>query len=130
MYRDGKGTEVDFQKSCELFNDAAKQGNVGAIANIISLYVSGTLDDRALYDEQMCRMKRIAESGNADAIRRMGNFYFDGVGVKKDFTTALKWYEKAARMGDSWCRNRLAEMYRDGKGTSIDIGKSMQWYCY
>ena len=72
----------------------------------------------------MRHMENMASSGNLDAIRRMGNYYYyDGVGVKRDYSKAIEWYEKAAILGDAWSKNRLGEMYRDGKKTTLNIDR-------
>ena len=128
MYRDGKGTTIDIESSTKWFLEAAHQGNIGSIANLINIYVSGSTNDEGIFNEAFEMMNANALSGNLDAIKRMGNFYYDGVGVKKDYAEAIKWYEKAASLGDSWSKNRLGEMYRDGKGTTIDIEKSIHWF--
>ena len=117
MYRDGKGTEPNNEKALAWFKEAANSGNTISIANIIDMCVSKIVDDNTLCVEQMKLMENIATYGNLYAIRRMGNYYYDGIGVKRDYRMAAKWYEKAAILGDSWCKNRLGEMYRDGKGT-------------
>ncbi|WP_400225292.1 tetratricopeptide repeat protein, partial [Methanomethylophilus alvi] len=56
-----------------------------------------------------------------------GTYYYDGAGVKKDYSMAIKWYEMAALLGDQWSKNRLGEMYRDGKGTTPNMEKAMKW---
>ena len=73
-------------------------------------------------------MSRMADGGNLDALRRMGNLYYDGVAVKKDYAEALKWYEKCAKLGDAWCRMRCGEMYRDGKGTENNLDAAMHYF--
>ena len=128
MYRDGKGTEVDYTTSVHWLMESAMQGNIIATADIITMYVSKQIDDTKAYDIAMSIMAMQANSGNIDAINRMGNFYYDGVGVKKDYAVAMSWYEKAANLGNSWSKMRLGEMYRDGKGTEVDYEKMLKWY--
>ena len=127
MYRDGKGTYPDVEKAKEWFTKASIFGNTISISNILNLYSTGILDKDQFYEKHMNILKKLAENGNLDAARRMGNLYYDGVGVKKDYSTAIKWYEKAALLGDQWSKNRLGEMYRDGKGTYPDVEKATRW---
>ncbi len=153
MYKDGTGTEINLEESdkwfnifsdnsntinnmwladwiklnnCydrtfidELYSRSANGGNSISLSNVINL---NTLVDKECM-EQMKLMENMATCGNLDAIRRMGNYYYDGIGVKRDYRMAVKWYEKAAILGDSWCKNRLGEMYRDGKGTEPNTNK-------
>ena len=128
MYRDGKGTQPNIEKATEWFYKASIMGNAGAMSNIIYMYSSGTLERDPFYDDCIDILKNMANNGNIDAMRRLGNFYYDGVGVKKDYFAAITWYEKAASLGDQWCRSRLGEMYRDGKGTQPNIEKATEWF--
>ena len=126
MYRDGKGGLIqDLEKSKHLFLLASKQGNVSSILNLISMITSKQIDDE-YYGELITLLENIANAGNIESIKRLGNYHYDGVGVPKDYKQALEWYEKSSKLGDSWSKQRLAEMYRDGKGTDIDIDKAIQ----
>ena len=103
-------------------------GNTTAISNILNTAIASNEFDENGYSNLLNSMKFLAENGNIDAAKRMGNYYYDGIGVKKDYSEAIKWYEKAALLGDQWSRNRLGEMYRDGKGTAPDMEKAIEWF--
>lgn len=107
------------------YMSAAAQGIASGAGNEINLSLATGTDDWKFMIE---RMKFLAENGNVDAMRRMGNFYYSGIGVEKNFVEAFKWYQSAASALDSWSINRLGEMYRDGKGTDIDIGKAREMF--
>lgn len=128
MYRDGIGTPIDPVKATECFMYGAKNGNVIAIWNIISMYVSGMIEDSNVHINAMNMLKKLAKCGNSDAARRLGNLYYDGVGVKKDYSEAIVWYEIAANLGDQWSKTRLGDMYRDGRGTIQNLKKSVEFY--
>ena len=76
----------------------------------------------------MSMLENYANSGNVEAIRRLGNFYYDGVGVPKDDSVAIGWYRKGASLGDPWCKIRMGDMYRDGRGTERDPDEALRWY--
>ena len=128
MYRDGKGVCIDYEQSMRWHIDSARQGNMAAVGNIITMYASGASANVEIFSEAFDILKKTAESGNIDAICRMGNLYYDGVGVSKDYAEALKWYQKSATLGHAWSKLRVGDMYRDGKGTQIDYEKSYFWY--
>lgn len=121
MYRDGKGTDIDLEKAISLYFELAKQGNTNALANLITIATSSPSFYSTIFDRALKMLINIAYSGNLDAIKRVGNLYYDGVGVAKDYSEASYWYKKASILGDNWAKNRLAEMYRDGKVSEVEI---------
>jgi len=130
MYRDGKGADVDYQQSIHWFEQAALQGHVGAIHSIINLCLSN--GDTINYDYKKCyeMLRQLSLSGSADAARRMGNIYYDGIGLEKDYCQAMNYYEIAYSLGDLWSCVRLGDMYRDGKGVERNIDSALQRYLY
>ena len=128
IYRDGRGIESNYEKSTIWFKKAAKLCHVGAIGSLINMYVAGTIKDQNIYESSMKQLKILAKNGNVDAMRRLGNYYYDGVGVKKDYAMALNWYVRVANMGDAWCKNRISEMYRDGKGVDKNKAVAFEWF--
>lgn len=128
MYRDGKGTHPDLSKSIHYFENASIQGNVLAMFNLITLINAGTISVKSLNYPVIDCLKMVASLGNIDAIRKIGNIYYDGFGCVRDYTEALTWYKKSALLGDVWSKNRIAEMYRDGKGIPIDYNEALKWF--
>lgn len=123
MYRDGLGTDADPIESEKYFLRAARLGNTGAMAAVIDLSSKGIKEKTQATDECMKLLESAAVNGNIDACRKLGNYYFDGRVVSKDYKKALEWYEKGAMLGDSWSKTRAAEMCRDGKGVPTDSEK-------
>lgn len=58
------------------------------------------------------------------------NIYKKGLNAfkKKDYSTALQLFEKAALTGNASAQNNLAYMYQQGYGVSQDNTKAMEWY--
>ncbi len=52
-----------------------------------------------------------AEEGDANAQLSLGEKYYDGQCVLKDYKEAMKWYRKAADQGDAMAQARLGLMY-------------------
>ena len=127
MYKDGKGTTPDMEKAMEWFAETSIFGNTVAIANILNIYSTEILEKDIFYEKNINFLKKLAMNGSVDAARRVGTYYYDGAGVKKDYSVAIKWYEMAALLGDQWSKNRLGEMYKDGKGTTPDMEKAIRW---
>lgn len=154
MYRDGIGVEKNIEKSNKWFDSYAKanlfQFNLWAIdyartvdnEGIDTLYenVSGMLNpgiiqqhlaytkDSLKREELLNALKMVAETGNQDAINRLGNMYYDGFCVSVDLVKALYWYEKGAKYGNAWSCFRAGEMHRDGKGTEKNVERSISFF--
>lgn len=57
--------------------------------------------------------------------RRWGEFYQDGLAVKKDYRKAREFYEKGAQIGDYNCYNKVGDMFYYGWGFQWIIGKRL-----
>lgn len=128
MYRDGKGVNPHNLEASNWFIKAGKLGNISALNNVVTIYASGVLKNEEIYNCAINLLKGFANMGNIDAIIRLDNYYYYGIGVKKDYQIAASWYEKSAKLGNSLSKMRLGEMYRDGKGVPVDIEKAMKWF--
>jgi TPR repeat protein len=58
----------------------------------------------------------------------LGSRYFQGHGVPKDNTEAVKWYRKAAEQGDAKAQGLLGSAYAKGRGVSKDNAEAAKWY--
>ena len=58
----------------------------------------------------------------------LGFIYFEGRGVTKDYTEAVKWYRMAAEAGIVEAQNNLGFMYSKGHGISKDIIAAYMWF--
>jgi len=54
--------------------------------------------------------------------------YEGGQGVAKDYSEALKWYQKAADQGDANAQTNLGLMYEYGCGVDKSESKAKKWY--
>ena len=58
----------------------------------------------------------------------LGQLYMGGLGVKKDYKKAIKWFEKAAKQGDSDAMYEIGRCYYyGGNGIKKDIKKAKEW---
>jgi len=69
-----------------------------------------------------------AEKGNAGAMLNLGNFYEQGVGIGRNYTKAMTWYEKAAKAGQAEGYYNLGVCYDIGMGATADAAKALQNY--
>ena len=71
--------------------------------------------------------QREANQGNAQAQAFLGSVYYQGEGMRQDYTKAAQWFEKAANQGHAGSQFILGSMYARGEGVPQDYSKSMQW---
>ena len=93
------------------------------------LYERGLVYDEAgNYTEALSWYLRAAESGNAEAMRKIGNLYREGLGVEQDPGKAVEWYLKAIDGGDAPAMYNLGNCYIMGVGVEQDYREAMNWY--
>ena len=49
-------------------------------------------------------------------------------GAKRDYTEAIKWYQKAAEQGYARAQYTVGDMYEKGEGVSKDVAEAIKWY--
>jgi uncharacterized protein len=64
------------------------------------------------------------EAGNADALQQIGNMYFNGHGVPKDYAMAAQYFQQAADLNNGYALRFLANMYEAGLLGSPDPEKA------
>ncbi len=116
IHRDGKGTVMDAVRASAYFRDAAVQGNAAAAWNMILMSASGCVG-REVFEDALSLLEGMAATGNLDAMRRLGNLYYDGVSVPRDPSKALEWYEKCAAVGDGWSMVRCDSIRKEANKT-------------
>ncbi|MCK9154923.1 MAG: sel1 repeat family protein [Paludibacteraceae bacterium] len=68
------------------------------------------------------------DSKNIRAWRYLGDCYYNGDGVEKNYTQAVKWYSKATEKGDAISQLFLGDCYRLGKGIEKNYIAAAEWY--
>lgn len=68
-----------------------------------------------------------AEQNDLEAQNFLGVHYLLGLGVKRDFALARKWYEKAAISGHPDAQRNLGLMYEAGHGIPRDFENAYIW---
>ncbi len=110
MFRDGKGTPADLTEAIRNYLIAARLGNAGAVNSIVTLCESHPELGRDPVLEAIGILSSMAEGGNSDAMRRLGNYYYDGIGVEKDLEKAFMWYRRGAKFGDFYCIEKIKSL--------------------
>lgn len=114
-YEAGIGVAVDKAAAAHWYRAASDRNFAPAMINLAGLAltnpgVAGTPDPAAA----AALVRRVAETGSTDGMFDMGRLSEIGIGVAKDMTEALHWYQRAADAKDSRAMLRLAMIYADG----------------
>ena len=72
-----------------------------ALVLLIGLFTSGGKSTGSTSSQSFSQIKAAAERGDAAAQYQLGEAYFYGRGVTKNYTEAEKWYKKAAQQYNS-----------------------------
>lgn len=74
--------------------------------------------------------EELAMQGDISAQWRLGQMYYNGEGVRQDYTKAAEWYRKAAAHGNSgvaYAQYNLGVMYYNGEGVRQDDAQAKEW---
>ena len=120
MYRNGRGTQQNYEEAAVWYRKAAEQGHADAQSNLGSMY-SGGHGVPQNYKEAAVWYRKAAEQGEAIAQHNLAQLYRLGQGVPQSDKEAVSWYRKAAVQGDIDAHNDLGNMYLDGRGVPENV---------
>ena len=69
-----------------------------------------------------------AAMGDVNAINRLGMCYFDGKGVKRDFSISRAYFKLGVTKGNVNSLYRLGDFYMEGLGVERDERKAVEYY--
>ena len=79
-------------------------------------------------DQELDKIRRAAEQGDAEAQTDLGGMYRDGQGLPQDDAQAVHWYRRAADQGYAPAQDNLGRMYQNGRGVPQDDAQAVSWY--
>jgi TPR repeat protein len=77
-------------------------------------------------------LKPLAEQGNAQAQFNLGSLYYQGRGVRQDYTEAAQWMRKAAEQGHIFAQVTLGSIHAEGVQGAIqkDYPQALMWFIF
>jgi TPR repeat protein len=66
--------------------------------------------------------------GSAQAIKNLGDCYYDSTGVAKDYSEAVRLFKQAAELGNPWALCNLGVCYQYGQGVAKDVARARSLY--
>lgn len=82
---------------------------------------------RHSYEDDVKKLRPLAEDGNAEAQNALGVLYEAGLGVERNRQKAAVWYKKAATQGDVHAQYNLGRLYQTGTGVKQNYAESYFW---
>jgi len=96
---------------------------IALLAAPFILLAESTQDSRSLEE-----LHNAARQGDVSAQYTLGDSYYYGKEVQKDFSAAIKWFRGAAEQGYLPAQYSLGNCYRYGNGIPHDYEKAVKWY--
>ncbi len=118
-YRDGRGVECDLIKASELMREASNK-DIGWAKNEL-FDMLWTFKTPETDQEMISVISSFANTGDGNAMLRMGRAYREGRGVKQDMAMAIDWMRKASDKNISSAKIELSDiLWHLGTPDSLD----------
>jgi TPR repeat protein len=127
-YHDGYLVKKDWEKAYDCYYQAMGEGDIPSIIVMAEMLEGGSDEMEENPKGAFCLYKIAAEAGNdAYAQSIVGDKYFHGDGVEKDWKQALHWLMQAAEEGDALAQYHAGIMHFNGDGTEQNTKKALDW---
>ncbi len=132
----GWGVAVDLRRAAELYEEAAKSGNVHAMGCLSSFWRFGVgrkCDLRQAeswakrFLDSMLREGGAADRGEPNACLSVGDWCRFGYGMAACPKRAFEWFVRAAEKNAWEAMLRLSQMLAIGEGCKRSVGDSREW---
>jgi TPR repeat protein len=100
LHMQGTGTPQNISEAVRYFELARKQGDPVATQNLAVINAQGGPGFPKDEKRAFALAREAAEQANIPALRLMGFFYANGIGIERDFERAYAWSAMAAKAGD------------------------------
>lgn len=133
MYLEGNGVAMDTKIAEKWFKKAANSGHVQADGELKKLYKKIIIESTTVADDDdntdvLEYRRKAALNGDVSLQLQLGNAYYKGDGVARNYTEAYSWYSKAAENGNADAQAKLAWMYYKGYGTKKSKSSAIVWW--
>ncbi len=77
--------------------------------------------------DDFSKVEALAKKGDVEALKKLGDYYYNGEGVRKSPEEAAKCYLLAAKKGDVEAQWRMARFYTSGMGVKCNYKAASEW---
>ncbi|MEG1645800.1 MAG: tetratricopeptide repeat protein [Clostridia bacterium] len=134
LYYYGFVIEQDYEKSVYYYNLSAKQGNAKGYYGMGKMYEQGKFIKKNKSLANQCYLKCVKIIMEAPVVKdfveqnMLGNIFYFGNGVEKDYKSALYWFTMSAKQDYSKAQYRLGNLYYYGRGVNMDYDRAVEYY--
>lgn len=121
------GSEIDRERSIELFRMAANNDDPSGCRNLAYCYAIGLNVEKDKSKGAELYIKS-ALLGNARSACNIGVMSAYGSGVRQDYQEAYYWFVKSADGGYPRGMTNLGECYLWGRGTEKNVPEAIKWF--
>ena len=125
FYEDGRSpARKDRAKAIQLYRKAAQLNEAEVFNTLGEVLFNGGHCSEAECSEAAANFLRSPDQGRSS--ERLGDMYARGVGVTKNVTEAVRWYERVAARGGR-ATFKLCAIYLDRHGSAYDPVRAAAW---
>ena len=117
----GEGLK-DINEAKKWFRNVAETGDSRGQYALARIYAN-----TGQYEKALSWCEKAAEQGAEIAQFYMGESYYRGKGVQKNFKIALEWFEKAAKQGHPKAQYMVGLIHYEGNGVQQDYNEALDW---
>lgn len=123
MYETGRGVTTDPAKAASLYRTAIAQGDA------FGQWRMGVMIDQGAAagskQQAIDLFRRAAAQKSPGATASLGVMYATGRGVTRDYETAMRYYQAAARIGSAHGIEGIGVLYANGQGVERNMGEAL-----
>lgn len=134
IYKTGQGVMPDIEQAFFWYEKARDNGGNSSRADFLNEALEEVAENNPKKFIQKVDMSGVKSyeqrclDENASSCFILGNAYFLGAGIKKNYKESIKWLEKAAIKKHKRAQYTLGFMYEKGWGVKYDLEQAFIWY--
>lgn len=116
------------EETDHLFVEAIEQRAATARARLESATPETQAEQDSMTEEDVARVRELAEAGDPEAQFQLGSLYVGGLGLPEDPEKALEWLTRSAEQNYAEAQQLIGEIYDYGVGVDRDPELAVLWY--
>ncbi|KAI0981670.1 hypothetical protein GJ496_004801 [Pomphorhynchus laevis] len=128
FYSGKRGTKSNFKRALYYFGKATDAGSITAVSYMGRIYAQGDENVPQNTGKALRLLRHAAEKGDALGQSSLGLMYYHGIGVKKDFETARKYFTLSADQKNTEAFLWLGIMNYNGEGVKKDLRIAVEYF--
>lgn len=125
----GYGCQKNYQESLKYYRIGAEVGDYYCQYKLGIYYLNNFNNDTTNIIKAIDWLIKAAQRGLTEAFIKLGDLYYDGQFVEKDYKSAYNWYSLSAPKNDNYSLLKCTEIcLLGGNGSTKDITTAMKWF--